>query len=111
MKVAILHPKARQVLRSFPEEARREMGKAIFDLQKGNSLGMPLSKPMPDVALGVEELRVQDASGIYRTFYYKKSKQGILILHAFGKKSQKTPPREMEIARKRLKEMLNEEEK
>jgi phage-related protein len=102
MKTAVFHPKARESLKTFPEEVRRELGKAIFDLQKGSSLGMPLSRPMPDVALGVEELRVRDSSGIYRTFYYKKSKRGILILHALGKKTQKTPAREMDIARKRL---------
>lgn len=111
MKAAIFHPRVRQDIKAFPEDVRREFGKAIFDLQKGSNLGMPLSRPMPDVALGIEELRVRDPSGIYRTFYYKKSKRGILILHAFGKKTQKTPPREMEIARKRLKEMLDEEEK
>jgi phage-related protein len=70
---------------------------------------MPLSRPMASVASGVEELRVKDESGIYRTFYYKKGKLGILIFHAFGKKSQKTPQHEIEIGQKRLREMLNEE--
>jgi phage-related protein len=111
MKPAIFHPGVRHDIKDFPAEVRRELGKAIFDLQKGHTLGMLLSRPMPDVALGVEELRVRHSSGIYRTFYYKKTKRGILILHAFENKTQKTPPREMEIARKRLKEMLDEEEK
>lgn len=110
MKAAVFHPKARQAVRGFPDEVKRELGKVIFDLQNGKNIGMPLSRPMPEVALGVEELRVRDSSGIYRTFYYKKYKRGILILHAFSKKTQKTLPREMEIARKRLKEMLDEEE-
>ena len=110
MKNAIFHPKARQDILAFPDEVRRELGKAIFDLQKGNNLGMPLSRPMPDVAIGVEELRVRDASGIYRTFYYKKSKRGILIIHAFVKKTQKTSQHEIDIAKRRLKEMLNEED-
>jgi len=68
MKAAICHPKARQVIKAFPDEVKREFGKAIFELQNGKSIGMPLSRPMPDVALGVEELRVRDANGIYRTF-------------------------------------------
>src|SRR4051812_25309188 len=86
MKPAIFHPRARQDLKAFPEEVRREFGKAILDLQNGNSLGMPLSRPMPDVALGVEELRVRDVSGIYRTFYYKKSKQGIQSSMLLGRR-------------------------
>ena len=72
---------------------------------------MPLSRPMPDVSLGVDELRIRDDKGIYRTFYYKKSVRGILILHAFTKKTQKTPWNEIAITRKYLKEMLNEEKK
>ena len=61
MKLAIFHPKARTTIQEFPEEIRRALGKAIFDLQRGHSLTMPLSKPIPSVALGVEELRVKDA--------------------------------------------------
>ena len=82
---------------------------AIFDLQQGHLLGMPLSKLMPNIALGVEELRIKDRSGIFRTFYYKKSKRGILIFHAFMKKTQKTPQHEIETGRRRLREMLDEE--
>lgn len=109
MRAAIFHPKARLSIRGFPEDVRRELGKAIFDLQKGNRIGMPQSRPMPSVALGVEELRIRDRSGSFRVFYFKKSRAGILVLHAFAKKSQKTPPYEIETARTRLKEMQDEE--
>jgi phage-related protein len=64
---------------------------------------------MHSVAPGVEELRVKDASGAYRAFYFKRSARGVLILHAFHKKSQKTPATEISLARKRLKELLVEE--
>ena len=108
MKLALFHPKAREAIRTFPEEVRREIGKAIFDLQKGRTIGMPLSRPMPTVALGVEELRIRDRAGIYRTLYFTKSSRDILIFHAFVKKTQKTPLQEINLGRNRLKEMLNE---
>ena len=108
MRPALSHPQAREVLRTFPVEVRRALGKAILDLQKGHSLGMPLSRPMPSVAPGVEELRIKDRSGIYRAFYFKKAPRGILVFHAFVKKTQKTPRRELDLGRERLKEMLNE---
>ena len=106
MKPALFHPKARAVLRSFPDHVRRELGKAIFDLQKGAKLSMPLSRPMPSVASGVEELRVKDRSGAYRVFYFIKMETAVLIFHAFQKKTPKTPPPEIKLARARLKEML-----
>jgi phage-related protein len=60
------------------------------------------------VASGVDELRVRDRSGVYRVFYYTKLSDSVLIFHAFAKKTQKTPPHEITLAQKRLKEMLDE---
>jgi phage-related protein len=110
VKPAIFHPAARETIRTFPVEVKRELGKAILDLQKGHTLGMPLSRPMPSVALGVEEIRIRDARGIYRVFYFKKSKRGILIPHAFVKKTQRTPQHELKLARRRLRELSYYEE-
>ena len=109
MKAAVFHPKARDSIRDFPEDVRREFGKAIFDLQNGAKLAMPLSRPMPSIGLGVEELRVRDRSGAYRVFYYTRLADSILIFHAFSKKTQKTPINEIALAQRRLKEILDEE--
>ena len=106
VKPALFHPKARAELRSFPAEVRREVGKAIFDLQKGAKLSMPLSMKMPSVAAGVEELRIRDRSGVYRVFYLIKLETSVMIFHAFQKKTAKTPPHGIELARMRPKEML-----
>ena len=109
MKPAVFHPKARDVIRSFPDEVRRELGKAIYDLQAGMNLTMPLSRSMSFVAPGANELRIRDRSGIYRVFYYTKLADSVLIFHAFAKKTQKTPQQEIVIAQERLKELLDEE--
>ena len=66
---------------------------------------MPLSRPMPPVAHGVCELRLHSGDGQFRTFYFTASAKGILVLHAFVKKTQRTPPSEIQLARKRLKEI------
>ncbi len=108
MKAAIFHPAARDAIRLFPKGVRRELGKAIFDLQKGAVLSMPLSRPMKSVAPGVEELRIRDQTGIYRVFYYARLPSGVLVFHAFPKKSQATPRHELELGRKRLRELLDE---
>ncbi|MDP9003077.1 MAG: type II toxin-antitoxin system RelE/ParE family toxin [Myxococcota bacterium] len=107
MKAARFHPAARDALRTFPEDVRRSFGKAIYDLQLGHVLSMSLSKAMPVVGSGVAELRIQDALGIYRAFYVARLADGIVIFHAFAKKTQKTSKREIELGRKRLKEMLS----
>jgi len=40
---------------------------------------------------GVEEIRVKDASGIYRVFYLTRLNDRIMVFHAFIKKARKTP--------------------
>jgi phage-related protein len=93
VKAAIFHPAAIPAIRSFPEDVRRELGKAIFDLQKGETLSMPVSQPMPSVAPGVPELRIRDRGGIYGTFYYARLSRGVLVVHAFVKKTAATANR------------------
>jgi len=107
--VAIFHPAVRAAIPPFPEDVRKELGKAIYDLQKGEVLAMPLSRPMPSIEPGAAELRIRDRTGIYRVFYFSRSPRGILVFHAFVKKNQATPVRELDLGRKRLKELLHEE--
>lgn len=109
MKAAIFHPAAIAAIWSFPEDVRKERGKAIFDFQRGEILSMPLSRPMPSVGQGVEELRIRDRSGIYRAFHYAKSARGVLILHAFVKKSSATARHDLDLGKKRYRECLHEE--
>jgi phage-related protein len=108
VKLAIFHPAARAAIRLFPKEVRRELGKAIFDLQSGALLVMPLSRPMPSVGVGVSELRIRDRNGIYRVFYYRQSPRGILVFHSFMKKTRTSPKPELDLAKRRLKELLDE---
>jgi phage-related protein len=106
VQAAIFHPSALAAIRNFPESARQAMGQALLDLQYGARIGMPLSRPMPTIAPGVHELRIKDDAGIYRAFYLLRFHGGVIIFHAFAKKTQKTPLREINTARKRLSEML-----
>ncbi len=106
VKPARFHPAIRLVLREFPEDIRVEIGKAIFELQKGMKLTMPLARPMPDVSSNVHEIRVKDSSGAYRVFYLTVADDGVYIFQAFKKTTRATPKREIELGRKRLREML-----
>ena len=68
----------------------------------GPDLGMPHTRAMGE---GLFELRLKAAEGIARVFYCTIVGKKIVILHQFTKKSEKTPPRELTVARRRLKEV------
>ncbi len=67
----------------------------------------PLSKYLEQ---GLWELRIKAGSDILRIIYTFQKRQIIILLHVFIKKQQKTPERELEIARKRLKEIKTNRE-
>jgi len=68
----------------------------------GPDLGMPHTRAMGG---GLFELRIKAAEGIARVFYCTVIDRRIVILHQFVKKTEKTPPKELEIARRRMKEV------
>jgi len=109
VRPVIFHAKARDAIRKFPREIRDRLGKELFLLQKGEKPGMPLVRPMPSVAPGVLELRLHDADGQYRTSCFSASVRGILVLHAFVKKTRQTPQAEILLARRRWKEMRDDD--
>lgn len=73
----------------------------------GPDLGMPHTRAM---GAGLFELRLKAAEGIARVFYCTVVGRRIVMLHQFIKKSGKTPRRELEIARKRMKEVKDAEQ-
>jgi phage-related protein len=68
----------------------------------GPDLGMPHTRAMGD---GLFELRLKSAEGIARVFYCTVDGHNILILHQFIKRTDKTPTRELDKARRRMKEI------
>ena len=68
----------------------------------GLDLRMPHSRAMEG---GLFELRPRGREGIARMFYCMKVGKRIIMLHSFIKKTQETPKRELEIARRRQKEV------
>ena len=70
----------------------------------GPNLGLPYTRPFGD---GLFEIRAKGEEGIGRAFFCSLVGRRIVILHGFVKKTQKTPLKELKLARKRLKEVLN----
>ena len=68
----------------------------------GPNLGMPHSRAMGE---GLFELRMKSKEGIGRVFYCNLPDQRVMMLHAFVKKSEKTPTKELKIAHDRMKEV------
>jgi phage-related protein len=82
----------------MPPGDRKSIGEDIKTLQFGWPVGMPLARKMAE---NLWELRSNVSLGIARTFFSIFQEQ-IVLLHGFVKKSRKTPPKELALAKRRL---------
>jgi phage-related protein len=89
-------------LRNFPEEARRAAGFELRSVQNG--LEPRDWKPMQAIGPGVKEIRIH-VLGEWRVIYAAKLSDAVYVLHAFQKKERKTGKNDIELARKRLKQI------
>lgn len=88
----------RDWLKGLSREDRKSIGEDIKTAQYGWPLGMPLIRKL---GRGLWEVRSNISTGIARVFFTVQ--EGLMILlHGFVKKSQKTPPNELDTARRRL---------
>jgi phage-related protein len=88
-------------IRDFPEDARHDVGYQLDKVQRGDQ---PQDfKPMPGIGKGVEEIRVSEPSGAYRVIYVARHAGAVYVLHAFQKKTQATPKKDLELAKQRFK--------
>ena len=99
------NPHVLETIESWPAEILADYAKLVeLLLDHGPSLRMPHSRSMGE---GLFELRPKGREGIGRAFYCFLSGKKISIIHAFIKKSEETPVRELKIARKRVKVLKN----
>lgn len=92
---------SRDALRSFPDDARYGAGVELRAVQTG--LEPADWKPMKTVGAGVREIRIREASGAFRVIYLATLADRVLVLHAFQKKTQATPKKDIDLAARRLK--------
>ena len=85
----------------FSAEARLVAGYMLRLLQKGESLALPHSRPMPTIGRRVHELRINDRDNTWR-IVYRIDSDAIVIAEVFAKKSQQTPRQTMSICKLRL---------
>jgi phage-related protein len=89
-------------LRSLPPEDRRAIGADLATVQCGWPIGMPLCRPLQG---GLWEVRSALPSRRIARLLFFVHEGRIGVVHGFIKKTQKTPADDLDLARRRMKEM------
>lgn len=86
----------------FSKNARIEAGFLLRQLQRGQKLTLPHSRPMPSIGPNCHELRVVDEHVTWR-IVYRLYPDAVLILEVFEKKTSKTPKTVIDVCKRRFK--------
>lgn len=92
----------REWLLDLSREQRHEVGKDLMAVEFSWPCGEPLCKSLSGYT-GLREVRSDIRNGIARVFFYVDGSD-MILLHAFVKKTQKTPDKELKLALKRMKD-------
>lgn len=95
-----------EALREFPADARQDAGFQLDRVQRG--MDPEDWKPLPSVGSGVKEIRIWDEAGTFRIVYVAKLADAVYVLHCFQKKTQQTSAKDIQLARKRLSDLMEE---
>ena len=83
------------------KKARVEAGFLLRQLQDGESLSMPESRPMPSIGARCHELRVHDENRLWRVVY-RIDRDAIIVVDVFSKTTRATSNHDIEVCKARL---------
>lgn len=92
----------REFLLDLADADRRTLGKDIAKAEFGWPIGMPSCRPM---GAGLFEIRSNLGDGRIGRVLFGITGSGMVLLHGFIKKTQATPKADLDLARRRLKEV------
>ncbi|CAM4422578.1 MAG: hypothetical protein LEGION0403_FIIPPAGN_02726 [Legionella sp.] len=108
-KVEFYNESVEEAILDMPPKIQARMLKLLELIEvHGANLGSPHTEPMGE---GLFEIRAKAQEGIGRSLYCYMKGRHIIVLHAFVKKSNKTPKSELDLAKKRKAEVENESSK
>lgn len=95
----------RDFLRQLPTDDKKKVGEDLMTVQIGYPMGLPLCRPLGD---GLMEVRTSLPSKreIRMICAFDSSAQCLVMLHAFIKKTQRTPKSDLDLAKNRKNEFI-----
>jgi phage-related protein len=94
----------REWLRALKKHDRLVIGEAVKTVEFGWPVGMPTCRSMGQ---GMFEVRVDLAQARTARILFCVHEKQMILLHSFIKKNQKTPKADLDLARKRKRELEN----
>jgi len=102
-EIEYYHPKVLATIEGWPVDVLADYARLVeLLMEHGPGLRLPHSRALGN---GLFELRPRGRSGIGRAFYCFLVGKRVVIVHAFVKKTERTPDRELALARRRAKEV------
>lgn len=105
MDIRIL-PQVSREIEKEPPNLKASIFGTLERLEEGESIGPPLSKPLPSIWKGLHELRFSYQAGEYRVFYFIKVREAIYVIHGMKKKSQQLDRKTIALLQHRIRSLV-----
>jgi len=110
MKIVFYGKKKRPVVDFIEQLTSKDQAKILACLKSIEELGFDCPRvEFRQISRKLWEIKIRTSSAGYRIFYVTIQRKTLVLLHAYKKQSQKAPTKEIEVAEKRLAEVLNDE--
>jgi len=104
-EIEYFHSRVLAEIEAWPVDVLADYARLVeLLMEHGPNLRLPHSRAMGG---GLFELRPRGRSGIGRAFYCFLIGKRVVVVHAFVKKTEQTPEKDLKLARKRVKEVQN----
>lgn len=101
--IEFYNEKEQEIIEKWPIGIRAVYARITENIEEfGPNLGLPYTKSLRG---GLFEIRAKGKEGIGRSLFCTVVGNKVIILNSFIKKTQKTPKKELDLARKRMKEL------
>jgi len=94
----------REWLQSLDRDDRKAVGEDVKMVEFGWPVGMPTCRPLGE---GIFEIRTDLPSGKISRVFFCAEEGTLYLLHSIIKKTRETPKNDLDIARKRRRQVLN----
>lgn len=105
MEIRVLPPVTREIEKE-PLHLKESIFGALARLEQGETIGLPLSRPLPSIWKGLHELRFSYQAGEYRVFYFIRVREAIYVIHGMKKKGQTIDRKAVKLLQTRIRSLL-----
>ena len=108
LELVLIETFKKEIKKLLSERVKKDFHNLASNLKGGLKPTMPVARKLFGIGDNIFELRLSDSQNSFRLVYYVHKRKTIYFVHCFIKKSQKTPKKQLDLCKKRIRRIKYE---